>query len=94
MEEIKNKAEKLKDTEVEKVSGGYVHHRPGMPSFEYVVVDDRDGDVVGRYKTQEEAQEAAKNWKLSSRVLTDEEYLDLQLTGELGKAASRMGNKI
>ncbi len=94
MEEIKNKAEKLSETETEKVSGGYVHHRPGMPSFEYVVVDDRDGDVVGRYKTKEEAQEAAKNWKLSSKVLTDEEYFDLQLTGELGKAASRMGNKI
>ena len=37
MEEIKNKAEKLEKSEEEKVSGGYVHERPGAP-FPVVVV--------------------------------------------------------
>ena len=41
MEEIKNKAEKLERSEEEKVSGGYVHERPGA-SFPFVVVNDYD----------------------------------------------------
>ena len=76
MEEIKNKAEKLERSEEEKVSGGYVHERPGAP-FPFVVVNDYDGSVIGRYKTKEEAQASAQNWGVSARVLTDKEYCNL-----------------
>lgn len=89
MEEIKNKAEKLERSEEEKVSGGYVHERPGMP-FPFVVVNDYDGSVIGRYKTKEEAQASAKNWGISARVLTDNEYNDLVITGELGKMSDKI----
>ncbi|MBQ2671462.1 MAG: hypothetical protein IJG00_01445 [Clostridia bacterium] len=82
MEEIKNKAEKLERSEEEKVSGGYVHERPGA-SFPFVVVNDYDGSVIGRYKTKEEAEAAAKNWRLSARVLTNKEYTDLIDSGKL-----------
>ena len=82
MEEIKNKAEKLEKTEVEKVSGGYVHERPGAP-FPFVVVNDYDGSVLGRYKTKEEAEASAKNWGLSARVLTNKEYTDLIDAGKI-----------
>ena len=93
MEEIKNKAEKLEKTEEEKVSGGYVHERPGA-SFPFVVVNDYDGSVIGRYKTKEEAEASAKNWGLSARVLTDKEYGELIGSGELGKIISNFGDKI
>ena len=82
MEEIKNKAEKLERSEEEKVSGGYVHERPGA-SFPFVVVNDYDGSVIERYKTKEEAEAAAKNWRLSARVLTNKEYTDLIDSGKL-----------
>ena len=82
MEEIKNKAEKLEKTEEEKVSGGYVHERPGA-SFPFVVVNNYDRSVIGLYKTKEEAEAAAKNWGLSVRVLTDKEYTDLMDSGKL-----------
>lgn len=82
MEEIKNKAEKLERSEEEKVSGGYVHERHGAP-FPFVVVNDYDGSVLGRYKTKEEAEASAKNWGLSAKVLTNKEYTDLVDSGKL-----------
>lgn len=82
MGEIKNEAEKLERSEEEKVSGGYVHERPGAP-FPFVVVNDYDGSVLGRYKTKEEAEASAKNWGVSAKVLTNKEYTDLVDSGKL-----------
>lgn len=80
MEEIKNKTEKLEKNEEEKVSGGYIHNRPNSV-FKYVLVSDNYGNVIARYKTLEEAQEAAKaladksySAPVSTKILTDEEF--------------------
>lgn len=63
---MKNKSELPKDVEnafnsneLEKVSGGYVFHvAPGCAGVEtkrWEVVDDANGEVLGRYATRDEA---------------------------------------
>lgn len=44
--------------ELEKVSGGYTFGE-GAPGLNWEVVDDGNGEVLGRYKTKDEAIEMA-----------------------------------
>lgn len=50
----KDVAQALENGELEEVSGGYIYGE-GAPGLEWEVVDDGNGEVLGRYETKEEA---------------------------------------
>lgn len=66
-------SELIESGELEKVSGGYVFHASprdaGVRTKCWEVVDDGNGEVVGRYETRNEALEMAKVKGQSSREI-------------------------
>lgn len=73
--------EKVKNSELEKISGGHVFNAGGCsrtPSFPYEVINDNTGDVEGRYKTYDQAVEGAKRKGLSEDSITWKEVSELR----------------
>lgn len=49
----------LNPEDIEKVSGGYVYNNTDHPDYTWEAISNRDGSVIGRYRTKEEAAIAA-----------------------------------
>ncbi len=50
----------LDPNDLESVAGGYVYHARHYGDFKYEVIDDKNGQVLGRYKTRHDAKLAAQ----------------------------------
>ncbi len=52
----------LDPNDLESVAGGYVYHARNHVDFNYEVIDDRSGAVLGRYETRDAAKSAAQQF--------------------------------
>ena len=50
----------LDPNDLENVAGGYVYHARHHADYNYEVIDDRSGEVLGRYETRGAAKLAAQ----------------------------------
>ena len=66
--------EKINEQELENVAGGMVYNAAGTPEADperpWEVIHNNNGQILGRYRTQEEACHAAKQYKSGSRYDT------------------------
>ena len=63
----------IKDSELEKPAGGYVldaKEVAGVPELPYEVIDDSNGEVLGRYKTLDEAKDWANKKGQTSKSIS------------------------
>ena len=65
---------KISDNELENVAGGMVYNATGTPEADplkpWEVIHNNNGQILGRYATQDEACYAAKKYKSGSRYDT------------------------
>lgn len=60
----------LNPENLESVAGGYVYYASNHPDFKYEAIDDKTGNVLGRYRTKEDAKFAAKKFGNSDELIS------------------------
>ena len=58
---IMDESKKLENEELKDVSGGYIFGDGSNASYNWEVIDDINGEVLGKYLTRDEARDAAVN---------------------------------
>ena len=66
------------ENELEKVSGGYVYGGGILKGKKWEVIDDGNGNVLGRYETEKEAKKMAGKKSQSKKELSWKELCDLR----------------
>lgn len=77
----------LNPEKLESVAGGYVYYASNHPDFKYEAIDDKTGNVLGRYKTFEEAKLAARRFGNTDEMIF--RYSTLNKIREEGKKGLR-----
>ena len=64
-EDIKN----LNTDELKEVSGGTIFAHGADKEYPWEIISDFNGNVLGKYRTREDAEEAAKKMGVSTRLV-------------------------
>lgn len=74
--------EKLEDEQIATVTGGYIFNAVNIsnsdPQKPWEIIDDKTGDVLGRFANYDDALEAARKVNRSGELISWDDLVDLR----------------